>query len=108
MNKEPFKRKKISAILTFTEEAITDPNLVFGTTTENFINAELTAKLDAFIYERGLDVIRKSHIFKRPTFLEWLLRKQRYAVFDIEINELLLKPPTVGTKYQIDINRVYE
>ena len=60
------------------------------------------AFLNNHIYLSTLSIKRKIEIIKRPTFIEWLFRKERTIIFEIKASEIL-ENPSANKDYIYDV-----
>ena len=87
-----FKPVKIASATKFSKMLI-DPKITVATMEEDFIMGTLTARLDAFIAGHTSDQILIKKIIPKPTFFDWLLRRERSYEWTIDVNDFLLNPP---------------
>lgn len=95
MKEIEFKKEKLAANCKFSEQLISNSKIFMGRLPEDYIQQTLTGQIESFLLAR---INEKQFITckaKRPTFLDWLLRKERY--FDVEINckEAMRNPPEI-------------
>lgn len=100
---EIFERKRLSA------QCVVDKNLeVYQNGVDggfqNFMCDQLAYKMTGFIFEKSIAERSVVHVFDRPTFFEWLLRKSRAVKIKINVKDILVDPPK--TKY--DTICIYE
>jgi hypothetical protein len=87
-----FNRERVSASVSISKYFTPDIKMM---STEDFILDELVYKMDAFMYSQTLEEKEISYSFKRPTFLDWLLRRNRVAKFHFKAREVLKNPPMI-------------
>lgn len=89
-----YQKTKIAAQTKIPSTAIVEHSFFKGRNDDDFVRDELTATLQAFVYESTIDERELIYYAPRPTFLDWLLRRQRKVVFQFKAKDLLLNPPS--------------
>ena len=84
-----FERQKIAT------RVITDKKYYVD---DNIMEVTLEHNLAAYIYKHTVKKYNKTIYIDRPTFLEWLLRKQRSIVVNVDVSDILLDPPKLPDK----------
>jgi hypothetical protein len=82
----------------FRDKEITSISNFIDPLTKNEINPK---KIEIYFNDGKIILYYKivDYEFKRPTFMDWILRKKRKAQFKIIASEILLNPPADNTVY---------
>jgi len=81
--KESFLIKKITAMLKLSEK-----EFKVSQSGCDFINEQITASATTFVLKRTIATRELTYIAPRPTFLDWLLRRERIIKCEADIHEL--------------------
>ncbi len=75
--------------------AATLASLEYNTMKEvtGFYKESLMVSLTGLVYEASLPEQKVIHTVARPTFIEWLFRKERDVILTVKVSGLLLEPP---------------
>ena len=90
-----FTKEKMAAIEKISKELLTESVVDIGQSSEDFLADTLSFRLSASIYSNMSEERDLVYEFKRPTFLDWLLRRKRIATFKLKVKDLLLIPPAM-------------
>lgn len=90
---ETYEKKEVAEQIKIPMSVFTEMKTETGQVMNDFVNETLTVQLQAFIYEQTIDERELIYEFNRPTFLDWLLRRKRKAIFHFKAADLLLNPP---------------
>lgn len=97
-NKTPFEKEKIAFTRMISKEMLIDTKLEF----DHYSEADkgiIISGLSSYIYTNMADKRKLVYYCNRPSFFDWLLRRTKKVVFNLEVKDLLLNPPkTNGTK----------
>jgi hypothetical protein len=88
-----FTPERIGSFCKVSKDYITEMNLTIGESDDDFIMKSLTVRLDALIMSSLVDEKIIHYYFARPTFFEWLLRKERKVDIKITAKDLFKNPP---------------
>jgi len=72
---------------------------------DDFIKDTITAGMTAFVYTASKEVGEFTVHVKRPTFLDWLLRRDRTIVIPYTIRQLMKKERMPDTLATIEIKQ---
>jgi hypothetical protein len=103
MNEVIFERKKLRAyekISLGKIEALSEFSI--DAVDEDVLNDLLTVQITAYIYENTAEERELTYYCEPPTFLDWLFRRKKKAIFKLVVKDLLLDPPKVK-----DTERIY-
>ena len=95
-----YKKEKISTYQKFSLEALEEMSI--KQIEDDFYQGLMTAELSNFIATSMRGKYSGIMGFKRPTFLDWLLRRSRYMNYTIDVKEIF--PSELWPKD----NRIYE
>lgn len=102
---EKFTKEKIRVINWISKELLNDFEVRCGF--EDFVKNEMYIELSAIIYSNLADERELVYFCKRPTFMDWILRRREKAKFNLKIKDLLSIPEkTKGTIRTFDITMV--
>jgi hypothetical protein len=85
-----FNKEKASSYLKVSKEFISDIEI---SQREDIVYGELMIKIDALFYAALADKKILSYLCKRPTFFDWLLRREREIKWEFKVKDVLLNPP---------------
>jgi len=100
-----FTKEKLSTDYQVSKDlinAISEVTFESGQTELDSILNLMTLRLDAYYLAHLSEKIPLQFECKRPTFLDWLLRRRQIAKFELHVKDLLLKPPALP-----DTQRIY-
>jgi hypothetical protein len=88
-----FEREKVTVMQKIASNILTDTSLEIATVLDDFVKNQMTMKLAANVYYNLSEERDLEYICKRPTFLDWLLRREKKVIFNLKVKDLLLNPP---------------
>lgn len=89
--KKEFKKEKIATYTKFTNEYLEEVK-----SSTEYMDVEyglMTIRLSNFIFTRMIGEKTITKTFARPTFFEWLFRKERTVWIDVVAKEIMENPP---------------
>ena len=93
-----FVRQKLAA---YEKISLCETELIIDQIDDDFINKLATVILKGYVYENTKEIRNLSYTFKRPTFLDWILRRKRNVTVKVEVKDLLNDPPKDCTRIAI-------
>lgn len=90
MKEIQFKKERVVSLAPLSRLLLTEQKI---SATEDFVHDEIILKLEAFLYSNTLEEKELSYLFDRPTFFDWLFRRNRQAKFNFKCREILNNPP---------------
>jgi len=93
MKEVTYTKERVSNIKKVSRQVIQDIEITTGQDGEDFIRDEMTAELSGFIYSLMHDEKKLTYVVKRPTFLDWLLRREKFVRFTVKVSDVLIYPP---------------
>lgn len=108
MNKVTFSKEKIAQSMKVSAEYIESAALKIGVTQEDFMFDELSVVLEAFVVSRLIEERELVYYCPRPTFFDWLFRRQNKLIFKTTVKEFLRNPHPMKTAriVEIDLDQV--
>ena len=100
-----FKRERLKTQMKISKELLNDMSYHVGTVGEDKIYDMLTAELTAYIHTNMAEERDIVYYCPAPSFLDWLLRRNKKVVFKLKVKDLLLnapKPPDTERIYIIE------
>lgn len=85
-----FEKKKFAVFTKFSADILNDIDVKIF---EDKITNTITARMEAFFYEKQVAEKEIVYYFDRPTFLDWLLRRRKTKRIKINISDVLNNPP---------------
>lgn len=101
MEKINFEKEKVAVMQKISNEVLNDLKLDIAQVDDDFINETMTMRLTGFIYSNLSDERDLEYYFDRPTFLDWLFKRKRKAVFNLIVKDLLLNTPKTDNTMRV-------
>lgn len=95
-NKVTFEKEKVSVISKISNILLKDIDLTLGLDQDDFMDDISTLRLDAWYLSNLSEVKKVKFKCDRPSFLDWLLRRQKTAEFTLVVKDILLNPPKLA------------
>ncbi len=91
--KTEFNKQRVASTCKISNEVLRDEKLRSGTDGDDFIQDQLTFKLEAQFLSHMAE--RRVIMFAcdKPKFLDWLLGRHQIAKFEFKICDVLINPP---------------
>lgn len=83
-----FEKQKIRAMIRMSFQEM---KLDVAQADADFINEELTFQLTSFIYQRTVEEREMVYYCPRPIFMDWLLRRKKRVVFNVNLKQVINK-----------------
>ena len=93
MKEETYTKQKIAAFMKAHQDMISESKLTSGFDGIDYINNLLTFRLEAFIYKSAQPTQTITHVVKRPTFFEWIFRRERFINITVECDKVFKVAP---------------
>ena len=93
MERTEFTLESMADSMKWSEEYLSDIKMKAGVESEDFMKQLLTVRIKAYFYSHESDEKEMIFYSKRPTFLDWLLRRKRRHVVNVKIKDILKNPP---------------
>lgn len=93
-----FDREKVTDSLRFSNQMISDVNFIIGEDSLDLFSQTMTARIDAFFYTNNKEKVL-TYKLKRPSFFDWIFRRDREVNIKINYKDVLIDPPK-GIKTQ--------
>ena len=102
---EEFKKEKISTYIKFTNEMLED--ITIAREGCDFERDLMTMQLSNFIFTSMIGEKTIIKTFERPSFFEWLFKKERTVHIDVVAKEIFKNPPNTDIIYKIEEHEKY-
>jgi hypothetical protein len=99
MEKTEFTREKISMYCKYSHEYIESMSVI---ETEDIFVDMIIKRVDAFIATHMAETQILTYYCPRPTFFDWLFRREKKIEWSILIKDILKNPPRFSQVYVID------
>lgn len=86
-----YRTQKIASYETITEKYLIDKKLRIGYVEDGFISKKLIMLMEGELKYRTLKEKTITISFKRPSFIDWLFRKNREVKITVNVEEFLSK-----------------
>jgi hypothetical protein len=81
---------EVCVIEKISKEVIDGYQFDIGYVNDDFILNQMTIRLSGLIYENLSETRDLEYYCDRPKFLDWLLRRKKKVVFELDVKDLLL------------------
>ncbi len=93
-----FDLDKASSYLKISNELISEFQISQSTVDMDLVYDQLTVKLDALFYSNLAEERILIYYCPRPTFFDWLFRRERKVEWELKVKDILLNPPKMPDK----------
>lgn len=93
MSKVEFNKDRINTFIKFTSEYFESVDLELGSCDNGFVANLITLKLNGYILSNQKQERVLTYYCPRPTFFDWLFRRQKKVKFELLVKDILLNPP---------------
>ena len=97
-----FEAEKLAAYKRISKELLNDTEFKLDNY-EDYLNETMTATLSSYIYNNMAEKRELIYYCDRPSFLDWLLRRSKKVIFNLEVRDLLLNAPKTNNTMRIYI-----
>lgn len=95
MTEKHFYRQKIVSKMKISQELFNDSNFaLYKSDGLDFIQNQLTARLETYVYENEVEERTLTYTFDKPTFLDWLFGRKRQVKISVSVKDLLKNAPS--------------
>lgn len=88
MEAQEFKKLSFVSFDKFTEEYISDVKIQYGKDSDDFIKNLVTVRLKTDLYSKFVENRTITKEFERPTFFDWLFRRNKKYTFNVKVSEV--------------------
>lgn len=98
MKDQVFTKERISNYMKVSKEFMSAVEIRIAEGGDDYITGQLTAMMDLYVNSILQDERILTYYCSRPTFFDWLFRREKQVQWKLITKDLLLNPPEENTK----------